>query len=185
MNDLRAVTLNGRVRRRSSVSDRPIVSWVPIRRIRIDDSYQRGLLKRSWRAIDRIAEHFDWARFTPVLLAPIEGGLFALIDGQHRTHAANIAGHDEVPAMIVGMTKAEQARSFSWVNGSVAAITPLHIYKAALAAGETWALGSRDVVEEAGCRLMTSNKSAIQKRPGEVFAIKLIRSYVEDGAARS
>ena len=36
----------------------------------------------------RIAEQFDWRLFAPVIVAPIEGGLFAVIDGQHRTHAA-------------------------------------------------------------------------------------------------
>lgn len=159
----------------------PEVRWVPISDIVIDDSYQRPLLKSNWTAITRIAKAFTWARFTPVLLAPVAGGRLALIDGQHRTHAALMRGYTSVPAMIVRMTHEEQAEAFAHVNNDTIKITLFHIYKAALAAGSDWAIRSRKACEDAGCRLMPFNKSSFQKQPGEVYTISLIRSLIEDG----
>ncbi|WP_170133810.1 ParB N-terminal domain-containing protein [Palleronia aestuarii] len=150
-------------------------------KLRVDDAYQRGLGPANWKSIRRIAGDFRWSRFTPVLCAPVPGGLFAIIDGQHRTHAALMCGIEAVPCMVVHMSVAEQASSFSWVNGNVTAISQLQIYKAALAAREPWAIASRAAVEEAGCRLMTSNRSNTQKRAGEIYTVPLIRSYIEAG----
>lgn len=113
-----------------------------------------------------------------------EGG-FAIVDGQHRVHAAKICGFERVPAMIVQMDKREQARSFSWVNDQVTRISTFHIYKAALAANDRWAVACRDAVEAAGCTLMTSNASTNKKQVGQIFAVALIRQLVEKGQSRA
>lgn len=154
---------------------------VPISALVIDDRYQRPLGPSNWKAIDRIAKDFAWARFSPLLLAPVDAGRFAIIDGQHRAHAAARRGYTEVPAMIMPMGLSEQAAAFSWVNGNVTAVTLFHVYKAALASGETWAVAARSAVEAAGCTLMTSNRSTAQKQAGEVYAISLVRKYVQEG----
>ena len=133
----------------------PMLEWLPIRKLVVDDRYQRPLTGTSWAAIRKIAGAFHWSRFAPVLVAPVEGGLYAIIDGQHRTHAAALCGFTSVPAMAVHMTAREQASAFTWVNGQVLRINQHQVYRAALAAGEDWALRCRDAVEAAGCRLMT------------------------------
>jgi len=170
-----------RVQQRDLV--RPDLEWVPISAILIDDRYQRPLGPKNRTAIRRIAEIFDWAEFTPCLVAPLGGGQYALIDGQHRTHAAALAGQDAVPCLIVPMDFARQARAFAAVNGRVTAISVFHIYRAALASGEPWALEARKVVEHAGGRLMTGNASSSAKKPGEIYCIGLIRKLVEAGHA--
>jgi len=159
----------------------PVLDWIPINRLVIDDRYQRALTRASWQNIRRIAEDFRWSRFSPVLVAPVPGGMWAIIDGQHRTHAAAICGQDKVPCMSVHMDTAEQARAFAGVNGTVTRITVHNTYKAALAAGETWAERATLAVEAAGCTLMTCNKSTAEKRCGEVFCIGLIRQLVTGG----
>lgn len=159
----------------------PMLDWIPIARLLIDDRYQRPLTKPNWAAIRKIAADFHWSRFTPVLVAPVENGLYAIIDGQHRTHAAAICGFKTVPAMAVHMTRAEQASAFTWVNGQVVPISIYHVYKAALAAGEGWALRCQSVVEAADCRLMTYMLPLVDRKPGQIYAVALIRQLLTQG----
>lgn len=159
----------------------PMLDWLPIEKLVVDDRYQRPLGPQNWTAIRKIAASFRWSRFTPVLVAPVEDGLFAIIDGQHRVHAAALCGFKTVPAMAVHMTRAEQATSFAWVNGQVTRISALQIYRAALAAGEEWAVRANAAVEAAGCRLMTSNASTKNKKARQVFTIGPVRAAVAAG----
>lgn len=161
----------------------PHLEWIEIDRIVVDETYQCPLSDENWRAIRRIAASFTWQKFSPIMLAPAGDRRFAVIDGQHRTHAALLCGKVAVPAMIVRMTRIEQAAAFAAINGDVIGMSPFHVYRAALAAGEDWAVTSRDAVARAGCVLMDYNKSTADKRPGEVYAINLIRRLVEAGRA--
>ena len=112
----------------------PQLAWLDIASLVVDESYQRDLKPQGWRAIRTIAAHFRWSMFSPVFVAPVEGGLYAIIDGQHRTHAAAICGFSQVPCQIVQMTRTEQAAAFAAVNGTVTQVSAGQIFKAALAA---------------------------------------------------
>ena len=161
----------------------PMLEWLKISNLVVDDIYQRQLSAVNWKAITKIAAQFRWSRFTPVLVAPVEGGRYAIIDGQHRTHAAAMCGVENVPCMVVHMPLKEQASAFAWVNGSVVKITGFHIYRAALAAGDEWAVNCKEAVEAAGCKLMTSAASTANKKAGEIYSIALVREYVSQGMA--
>lgn len=163
----------------------PMLQWLKISDLAVDDDYQRVLQRSNWKAIKRIADQFKWSRFSPVFVAPIEGGKYAIIDGQHRTHAAALCGFDQVPCQVVQMTREEQAASFAAVNGLVTKVTLWNVFKAALVAGEHWAVESNKAVADAGCRLMTSAGSTDSKKPGEIYAISLVRSPVMAGHAAS
>ncbi|WP_353428750.1 ParB N-terminal domain-containing protein [Paracoccus denitrificans] len=177
----RPIDVSGQPALQPSDQPAPVLDWLPIARLVVDDRYQRPLTRAGWQTIRRIAEDFRWSRFSPVLVAPIPGALWAIIDGQHRTHAAAICGHDQVPCMSVHMDTAEQAQAFAGVNGTVTRITVHHVFKAALAAGESWAMLANRAVSDAGCTLMTYNKSSADKHCGEVFCIALIRQLVTAG----
>lgn len=161
----------------------PILDWLPIERLRIDDTYQRALGRVNVQQIRKIAEHFRWSRFTPVLVSPIEGGLYAIIDGQHRTHAAALCGFSAVPAMAVHVPRSEQARAFQWVNQQSIRVTPHQVFKAAVTAGDAWARDCIMAVEAGGCRLMTSNASSNDKKPRQVYSVGLVKRMVEKGKA--
>src|SRR5437868_11859154 len=75
----------------------PDLRWLPIDRLVIDDSYQRPIAFAGRRNINAIANAFDWRRFSPVIVAPVEGGSYAIVDGQHRTTAAAAIGITSVP----------------------------------------------------------------------------------------
>lgn len=158
----------------------PMLQWLEIEKLVIDDRYQRPLAPHNWKSIRAIADQFMWSRFSPVLCAPVAGGKFAIIDGQHRTHAAMLCSHKEVPCQIVQMDLSEQASSFKSVNANTTRVSGFHILRAALTAGEQWALDLRKVAENGNCDLMTSNASSEARKPGQIFSIHSFRRIVEN-----
>lgn len=165
----------------ASEQDRPKLEWVPINALIINEAYQRPIEKKGKTSIQKIAQNFHWGRFSPLLVSKMPDGKYAIIDGQHRAHAAAICGIETVPALVADLTEQEQAAAFSWVNGNVTALTALQVYRAALSAMEPWAVQCDAAVSRAGCRMMTSNKSSSLKKGGEVFCVSAIRRIVEAG----
>lgn len=159
----------------------PSLDWIRIADLVIDDRYQRALTPASWHAIQKIAAAFQWAWFSPVLISPIAGGRYAVIDGQHRCHAAALCGFASVPCMVVHIAPSDQARAFAGVNGNVSRITIHQLYRASLVAGEDWAVQCRDVVAAAGCALATANPSAKDRKAGMVYCIGMVRNFVARG----
>lgn len=159
----------------------PQVAWVKIADLLIDSRYQRPLAKGNETAIRNIARDFRWSRFSPLLVAPIEGGKYALIDGQHRAHAAALCGIESVPSMIVLVPCSEQAGAFIDINTRRIAVSGHSIYRAALTAGVDWAVRAEAAVTAAGCALMTYNANTKTKKPAQIYAVALIRKLIEAG----
>jgi hypothetical protein len=159
----------------------PVLQWLKVADLVVDERYQRPLQSSNWASIHKIAADFMWSRFSAVLVAPIEGGRYAIIDGQHRTHAAAMIGIEAVPAMIVMIHAHEQAKAFVDVNTRRVAIHPATIFKAALAAREEWAVNAVEAVQAAGCRLLTSPTALRDRKPGDIMSIALIRGAVASG----
>ncbi len=157
----------------------PMLQWLKIADLVVDDSYQRELKRESWTVIRKIASNFKWSRFSPVFVAPIEGGRYAIIDGQHRTHAAAMCGFDTVPCQVVQMSKAEQAQAFAAVNGMATKVTVWNLYRASLAAGEAWATAMQAVAAEAGCKVAVYNATAKAKEAGTIYAIDGLRRIID------
>lgn len=155
------------------------MEWLPVDRLVIDPEYQREVNKTGRRAIEQIAARFEWTKFGAVTVAPVSLGRHAIIDGQHRVTAAKLIGIVRVPCVIQALDRAGQAAAFSAINGSVVKITPNAIYRAALAAGEGWAIAAERACKAAGCRLMTSNRSAATKDAGEIYAVAMIRELID------
>lgn len=166
-----------------SLSDQPIpqLIWVGIDDLVVDRRYQREVTGPGKSAIRRIATHFDWTKYSPILLAAIEGGRFAVVDGQHRAHAAKLCGIESLPAMVVPMSLRQQANAFAAVNADRVRVHALSIYRAALAAGEDWALRCKDAVERGGARLATFAPTATAKKAGVVYALGLVRRMIDNG----
>lgn len=155
--------------------------WLPIDKLRIDTRFQRPLGSANWVAIKRIAVNFQWARFAPVLVAPVEGGFYSVIDGQHRVHAALMCGRAEVPAQVANISLREQAAAFQWVNQQTIRVRPESLYKAAIVAGEPWAMDCQKAVADADCQLMTYAGNTASKKAGQIFAVELIKRLVVSG----
>jgi hypothetical protein len=180
---LERIDLTGFKRATLADQPQPMLIFVRIDQLVIDRRYQRGLTGKGRSAIQRIANSWDWRKFQPILVAPAEGGKFAVVDGQHRAHAAALVGLEELPAMTVAMTPAEQAAGFAAINRDRVSVSVQQVYRAELAAGAEWAIAARDAVEAGGCHLATSNPTATSKAPGTVYAVGLIRRMVGNGEA--
>lgn len=132
----------------------PSLLWLPIADLVVDEAYQRKITKAGRAAVQAIVESFDWSQFSPVIVAAIEGGVYAIIDGQHRTTAAAACGIKNVPCQLVLADRRAQAKAFAAVNGKVLKITSLQVYRAAVEAGEPWAAGVAEVCAAAGVTVL-------------------------------
>ena len=157
---------------------KPEQRWLPVSLLVVDPDYQRDVNKSGRKQIEAIAAGFEWTKFSPVVVAPVSLGRYAIIDGQHRVTAAKLIGIAEVPCLIQQLDRAGQAAAFAAINGSVTKITPNAMYKAALAAREGWAVAADRASRNAGCRLMTSNRTAATKNGGEIYAAQMLRELI-------
>lgn len=157
----------------------PQLQWIKVADLRVDDSYQRPIDTPTSRAsIRAIAARFDWRYFAPVVTSPIIGGLFAVVDGQHRATAAALCGIELVPCMVIIADPREQAQAFRAINGQVTRVSGGQLFRARIAACDAEATRVRACCEKAGVRLLFSNQQAAKMKPNETYALNVISSLV-------
>lgn len=167
----------------SSFGAPPKLEWLAIRQLVIDPEYQRDLNRAGRSNVARIARAFDWSKFAPVIVAPAGSDRFAIVDGQHRTTAALLAGVERVPCSIIDVSRAQQAASFAAVNGMVTRISSLQVFTARLAAGDEKALALREVCAAAGVRICRYPVQASEMKVGWTLAVsEMARLLVAFGA---
>jgi len=164
---------------KSEVGERPELQWLKISKLRIDPRYQREIGRRGADNIIAIVPQFKWAKFTPVVVAPIGEGLFAIIDGQHRTTAAAARGFEAVPCVIIQVDQADQADAFVAINANVTAMSPLQLHAARLAAGSKAAAELTEACQEAGVTICRYPVPANKMQPGETLAVAMLQSALE------
>jgi ParB/Sulfiredoxin domain len=157
-----------------SAGPAPMLQWIKIEHLLVDESYQRPILGKGRNNVDRIAREFSWACFAPVVVAPVEGGRFAIIDGQHRTTAAALAGFDTVPCQVVIAAQKEQAAAFKAINGITTPISRMALHAAALVAQESWAVELTQVCATAGVELLRYPIPSNSQRPGQTMAVSAL-----------
>jgi len=160
----------------------PILNWIEIDKLVVDTTYQRQISRRGAENINQIAENFDWSKFAPVIVAPLEGGQFAIVDGQHRTTAAMLRGLEQVPCQVVQADRSKQAAAYAAVNGNVTKTTAQQLYHAKVAARDSQALQLSEVCAIAGVEIIRHNLVQSQLKPGQTQAVgALSRCLVKHG----
>jgi hypothetical protein len=152
----------------------PMLQWLKIEDLLVDPTYQRPIAGQGRRNVIRIAQSFSWSCFSPVVVSPIEGGKFAIIDGQHRTTAAALVGFDSVPCQVVIAAREDQAIAFKAINGITVPISPMAMYSAAVVAREPWAIEVADVCLRADVELLRYPLPVERQRPGQTMAVGAI-----------
>ncbi|MBA8900254.1 MULTISPECIES: DUF6551 family protein [unclassified Phyllobacterium] len=159
----------------------PILNWISTEKFVVDHTYQREVSRRGRQNVQHIAEHFDWSKFAPVIVAPVEGGMFAIVDGQHRTTAAILRGIEQVPCQVVQADRAQQAAAYAAVNGNVTKTTAQQLFYAKLAAGDADAEALADVCAAAGVEICRRNLILAKMRVGQTQAVgalnRCLRQY--------
>jgi len=160
------------------------MEWLPISSLRIDPVYQREVLGRGAMNVGRIAREFDWSKFGVVIVAPMGGGLYAIVDGQHRTISAACRGVERVPCLIIDATPGEQAAAFAAINGATTKISSLQIFNAKLAAGDDKAKELAAVCLSAGVRICRYPVAANNMKVGDTLAVStLVKAFRDFGPA--
>jgi hypothetical protein len=149
----------------------PFLDWIATERLVVDTEYQREIGRRGATNVAQIAEHFDWSKFAPVIVAPVEGGRFAIVDGQHRTTAAILREIKEVPCQVVQADRAQQAAAYAAVNGNITKTTPQQLYHARLAANDPSALEIAKICSSAGVEVLRRNAPLSELKAGQTQAI--------------
>jgi ParB-like nuclease domain len=162
----------------------PMLQWLKIADLRVDPSYQRPIIGAGRRNVEQIVHSFSWSCFAPVVVSPVEGGKFAIIDGQHRTTAAALLGFESIPCQVVIATREAQAAAFKAINGVTTPITKMALHAAALTAKEPWATRLAYVCECADVQLLRYPIPTEKQAPGQTMAIaaidKCLKQYGEE-----
>lgn len=172
---MRSISTEGFEKPKSiSAGAAPMLQWLKIADLMVDPAYQRPIVGNGRRNVDRIAREFSWSCFAPVVVAPVEGGKFAIIDGQHRTTAAALIGFDSVPCQIVIAAREEQAAAFKAINGIITPISRMALHAAALVAREPWAVRLADVCMRAEVELLRYPVPLDKQSAGQTMAVGAI-----------
>src|SRR5882757_6770492 len=149
----------------------PFLEWIETDKLVVDVTYQREIGRRGATNVNQIAENFDWSKFAPVIVAPVEGGQFAIVDGQHRTTAAMLRGQDKVPCQVVQADRAKQAAAYAAVNGNITKTTAQQLYHARLAAKDPHALELAEVCSAAELEILRKNLIRSEIKKGQTYAV--------------
>jgi hypothetical protein len=147
----------------------PILRWLPIADLVLDPAYQPPIGSRGRRNVNRIAASFSWSCFCPVIVAPVAGGKFAIIDGHHRTTAAALVGIESVPCQIVTASREEQAVACKAINGNVVSRMALHAD--GLESNENLAVQLSDICARAEVELLRYPVPVDRQSAGQTMAI--------------
>ncbi|WP_319498051.1 ParB N-terminal domain-containing protein [uncultured Cohaesibacter sp.] len=162
----------------------PMMDWIPIKLLVIDETYQRSITAKGKHNIVKIIENFCWSKFSAVLVAPIEGGLYSVIDGQHRATAVLACGIEKVPCQIIQADRREQADAFAAVNNVRTNMQPITLYNARVTSGDPKALRVADVCARAGVEIPRSVQSSLLLKPNQFQSPstteRLIEQYGEE-----
>jgi ParB-like nuclease domain len=181
---MRPISTEGFERPKSVVAGAaPMLQWLKIADLVVDPSYQRPIVGKGRQNVNRIAQTFSWSCFAPVVVSPIEGGRFAIIDGQHRTTSAAILGFESVPCQVVVAAQEDQAAAFKAINGTTTPISQMALHAAALVANEPWAVQIAHVCKCAQVELLRYPVPTDKQAAGQTMAVgaiaRCLRQYGE------
>lgn len=158
---------------------KPSLRWLRIADLVIDSDYQRVIGRTGSKNIVRIAREFQWARFSPVIVAPVPRNRFAIIDGQHRTTAAALRGLMEVPCQVMEADEARQAAAFAAINANVTEMSPMQIHAAQVAARDPDALRLKKICAAGGVTICRYPVPASKMVKGQTLAVSQLRKALE------
>lgn len=164
----------GQLKRPASFGPPSEMRWLPIAALRVDPLYQREISAKGRRNVRGIAEAFSWSRFGTVVVAPLAGGLFAIVDGQHRTTAAAALRITQVPCLIIAADPGEQAQAFRAINAATTRVHPAQLHKAALAAGDREAALVDALCRDAGIRVLGSCIAGSRMKANETLSVEAL-----------
>ena len=130
----------------------PSIEWRAVGELSIDHDYQRTVMAPdSQDQIRRIALAWDWRLCGLLMVSRRDGKLF-VIDGQHRLEAARARGDiAHMPCVIAAFeSQAAEAECFVAINSRRRPLSPVALFRAALAAQEPSAVSLDRILVSVG-----------------------------------
>lgn len=183
---LREITPLPRPECADMTTEPPQLTWVSVSALRVDESYQRGLSKRSRHLIGKIAAEWSWHKVKALSVAPLPGGLFEVIDGQHTATAAATRGDiDQLPCLVSSdCIGSARPRAFVGINQGRLNMTSVQVFWAEVAARGEVALGILNAVGNGGGEVLKAVQSG-GYAAGETVAVGALREvYLAEGGDR-
>lgn len=149
----------------------PSLQWISICDLSVDPTYHQPISEKGRRKVDRIARSFSWSRFATVIVAPIGGGKFAIIDGQYRTTAAAVAGFDKVPCQIVRAVEEERVVAFKTINRAPNTSSRMTVHSTECSLNEPHAIQLAQFCARADVEVLRYPVPVGRQRAGQTMAV--------------
>jgi hypothetical protein len=157
----------------------PQLQWLPISDLIVDPAYQRPIGGSGRASITQTARSFQWSYFAPVVVAALEDGKFAIIDGQRRATAAALAGFDKVPCQIVVADHQQQALANKIINGAIRSNSRMAVHKESLTSSEPCAVRLAELCARAGVEVLRYPVPVDRQGAGQTMAIAALAHCLE------
>ena len=158
---------------RAPITPPPAICWISVKRLLVDDSYQRAIGRMGRANIVRLVEGWDWNCYKPLSVAAVDGrdGFYEIIDGQHSAIAAATHGSiDQLPCVVLSAPdRAAKAKAFLGINRDRVTLTAFALFRAKVAAGDAVAVDVARSLERVGATRVES----LQSIPDDDFRIGL------------
>jgi len=172
---MKAISVEGYDRPDSvSAGQPPVLQWLAISDLVMDPSSRNPMRGKARRDVREIARNFSWAFFATVVVTPLQGGKFAIIDGRRRTTAAAVIGLDKVPCQIVNATPEEQLVAFRAINGSGATVSRMALHAAGVVASDPWSVQVAEACARAEVELLRYPVPVERQTGGQTMAVGAI-----------
>jgi hypothetical protein len=160
----------------------PTLMWVKPEELYVDESYQRGLSRKSIKLITSIVQAWDWTHFKPPIVVKDEDtDRLLVIDGQHTAIAA--ATHpdiEKIPIMVVDAeTLQARAKAFIGHNRDRIAISAMQLHHSAIVAEDPEAMGVDEVCKATGVVVVRYPPPNGVWNIGETIALGSIRKLLK------
>lgn len=161
-------------------TDKPGIEWLKPTELLVDETYQRNLSDKSRALIRKIAEHFDWRRYKPPIVAWTERG-YEIVDGQHTALGAAMRSDIEtIPVQIIlALDIEERASAFVGHNTDRLVVTPMQLHRAKVVGKDPDAEMIDRVCELAGVHLVESYHGEYKWKGGDTIAVGAIDAAIK------
>jgi hypothetical protein len=133
------------------------------------------------RLSSKITDNPQYVLLGAIILALLPNGQHMIVDGLKRCIGLKNAGAKKIPALVFNLDYKSRLKAWKEANSERKIPDAIKLYRASLNSGEAWAIVIDDLIARTGCRMMTFNASTSHKKPGQVFAIGMVRTFIESG----
>lgn len=143
----------------------------------VDGRYQRMISDNGRSKIRKLIREFDWVKFGALIVAEMDVGNYAVIDGQHRAIAASALGITSVPCIAVRANVVGQAVAFVGINSTRSSVASIDKFHARVTAGDTEAVAVDSILNDLGISTNVAAGSALA--PHQTRAVSKLERIVK------